>query len=325
MNLSEGDPMRLFIFTLCLGVAMSIPALASDTDALITHRATSGGDNFLVEARQRLEQCETLTLSKEEALAMFDDLTKFELGRFLLENKGLNGFWTSYLILQGLKSEPAVALEKWVLNTAPAVLATRERFHIFQAEILKLLKPGMKVASIPCGVMDDLLTLDNKATADVELVGVDLDPVSLDFAESNARACGKQDNCRFFKQSAWELKQDGEFDIITSNGLNIYEADDSKVTDLYRNFNRALKAGGTLITSFLTPPPMLSPESTWKGLNPEDLRKQKALFADVIGVSWQSYRTEAKTRQQLESAGFEVLRFIYDRCGLFPTVVARKP
>ena len=128
----------------------------------------------------------------------------------------------------------------------------------------------------------------------------------------------------FRRSDAWALKSHSEFDIITSNGLNIYEHDHVRVTDLYKVFYTALKPGGILITSFLTPPPTVSAESSWKNFNVFDLTKQKALFVDIIGVNWQAFRTETQTREQLELAGFKDITFIYDSQGMFPTVIAKK-
>jgi len=45
------------------------------------------------------------------------------------------------------------------------------------------------------------------------------------------------------------------------------------------------------LNSFLTPPPMMSPESSWKNFVLADVIKQKALFADVLQTGWQCFRT----------------------------------
>ena len=128
----------------------------------------------------------------------------------------------------------------------------------------------------------------------------------------------------FYNRDAWNLGVEGEYDLLTSNGLNIYEPDDQKVTALYRQFHKALRPGGTLVTSFLTPPPMIFPESTWRNFNPGDLKKQKAIFSDILQVQWQAFRTEAQTRAQLEEAGFKIREVIYDTQGMFPTVIAER-
>ena len=126
------------------------------------------------------------------------------------------------------------------------------------------------------------------------------------------------------KKDAWDLGVDEQYDILTSNGLNIYEPDDKKVVALYKQFFKALKPNGTLITSFLTPPPVLSPNSSWKDYDPAAALKQKAVFVDILQVAWQSFRTEAQTREQLLQAGFTDIAIVYDKQGMFPTVIARK-
>ncbi len=156
------------------------------------------------------------------------------------------------------------------------------------------------------------------------MVGIDLDPESLRLAKENAIQ-HKYNNVEFYKKNAWELGgESGEYDLITSNGLNIYEPDDAKVVQLYRKFYKKLKVDGVLVTSFLTPPPVLSTESSWKKFNPADALKHKVIFSDIIGVSWQAFRTEAQTRAQLEAAGFSVVEVVYDTQGMFPTIVAKK-
>lgn len=317
--------MKSLIFIIYIGSIMSVPTFASSykEDALLTQETRSADTAYFEEIRARLQASTDLTLPKAETLAMFDELLNFVLGRFLLKHKVLNGHWTAYVILHGLKNEIENPLEKWCLERAPVLVATRERFHIFQRELQKRIQPGMTIASIPCGLMDDLITLDYKDLPGVKLVGIDLDQESLDSAKENA-GLHSLDNVQFHKENAWKLQHESEFDIITSNGLNIYEPRDEMVIDLYCNFNKALQPNGILITSFLTPPPALSPESTWRGLDFADLKKQKALLFDIIQAGGQSFRTEARKRVQLEAAGFKVLEVIYDGHRLFPTIIAEK-
>lgn len=266
---------------------------------------------------------ENLSMPLHEEMDLLEQLSDFELGRFLLSNKGLNGYWTAYIILHGPKQQNLHPLEAWILHHSPSVKATQERFRIFQKVLQKNLRDNITIASVPCGLMDDLLTLDYSNTHNIRLVGIDLDKKSLDFAQEQSKQLNIS-NVRFIQSDAWKLKNNEEFDITTSNGLNIYEPDDEKVIALYRKFYQALKHRGILITSFLTPPPAMSKESSWKNVNPQDALKQKVIFSDIIGVTWQAFRTENKTRLQLEGAGFEVLDVIYDSQGIFPTIVARK-
>ena len=312
---------KIICILFCIGVSMktTTPTLAKVN--IITHgeKTSLGAD-----AHERdLGKRENHTLPLEEEKKLLRKLLTFDLGRFLLENKGLNGYWTSYIILHGPQKKDLGSLEDWVLNRAPAVKATRERFFIFQGILQKNLKSHTKITSIPCGVMDDLLHLNYEGKKEIHLVGLDLDQKSLELAKENAQKKGYE-NTSFRKQDAWLLDEKNSYDIITSNGLNIYESDDDKVTKLYQNFNQALKPGGILITSFLTPPPALSKESSWRNYDKGDALKQKAVFGDILQVSWQSFRTEAQTRKQLQKAGFDDIEIIYDSQGMFPTVVARK-
>lgn len=261
-------------------------------NTIISHAGRSGTQVFTAELQQ-----------------IAGEMAAFPLGKFLLENRGLNGKWTSYLISTTTSSN---SLELRFLH-APTAAATRERFGIFQKQLLKYMRPGATVASIPCGVMDDLLTLPHVPEG-VSFFGSDLDPESL---AAVAARLGEGQRVELFRQNAWNLGITGKFDVIASNGLNIYEPNDERVTDLYRNFFKALKPGGTLVTSFLTP------KESWHDCNAEELAWQRMIYADVLQVNWQHFRTEETTRAQLSEAGFEVVEVIPDKQGIFPTVVAR--
>ena len=59
-------------------------------------------------------------------------LRAFELGEFLLNHQGLNGFWTARIIAHETERYAYQnALEYWLFNASPIVLATRERFSMF--------------------------------------------------------------------------------------------------------------------------------------------------------------------------------------------------
>ena len=301
---------------------MSYFLKSNETKNLISHKDKTHILDLSVFEKQ-LESKADLSLPLTVEKELLRQLSEFEFGRFLLVNKGLNGYWTSYAILRGIKKEKLSPLESWLLNKAPAIKATSERFRIFNSQLQKHLRNGIKIASIPCGLMDDLLCLNYKNLKDIKLAGIDLDQESLELAKENSKDYGIQ-NAEYIKKDAWNLNINEEYDILTSNGLNIYEQDFNKIIDLYKQFYKALKVGGILITSFLTPPPSLEKNSTWKNYDTEDALKQKAIFSDIIQAKWQTFQTEDQARLQLEKAGFKVLEVIYDSQGMFPTVVARK-
>lgn len=136
---------------------------------------------------------------------------------------------------------------------------------------------------------------------------------------------GLADKTSFIQADAWNLNLDEKVDIITSNGLNIYESDDQRVLELEKKFYDLLSENGFLITSFLTKPPgHLDTEWNLSSINSDHMKKQKLIFSDILGVSWQSFRSSEETKALLEKAGFKNINFIYDNCHIFPTVVAQK-
>lgn len=152
-------------------------------------------------------------LPVDEELKLLD-----ELNQFLPANNGLNGYWTAYAILTAPKKDDLHPLEDWLVNRSPGFIATQQRFIVFQDILKELIKDNMNLASIPCGLMDDLLTLDYSS--------------SLDLACNNAQThC--IENISVHKRDAWNLKINNEFDVITSNGLNIYEQKDKYVSLTY--------------------------------------------------------------------------------------------
>jgi len=300
----------------------------SADENLITHvgkesQELTSDDVKKIEERLRCQEA-SLMLPLGETLKILHQMTEFELGRFLLKNGGISGYWTAYWLIHGPAKKLDHPLEDWLINKAPAFIASRERFKIFGKEIQKRIKSHMKLASIPCGLMDDLLHLDYTKASNIELHGFDLDGESIELGRENAKKYGKESMAFFEKRDAWNLNTRDQYDLITSNGLNFYEQDDARVVELYKSFHHVLKPGGVLVTSFITPPPMMDKNSPWKNFNVNDVKMQKAIFGDIMQARWQAMRTESLTRSQLEQAGFKVLEIIYDTQGIFPTVVAQK-
>lgn len=295
---------------------------ATDDSHLISHKATASLEQLVSEARTRIDAYQGVELSKTDMHLMLDQLLNHPIGRSVFMGKGLDGQATQFFI----NSSPSDTnpIIRWMCDKAPAVLATQERFRIFRNELQKRLRSGMRFASVPCGVMDDLLGLNTTDTRDILFSGIDLDEKSLKLAQASAQAKGLESISHFYQSDAWDLgKFEEQFDVLTSNGLNIYEGDDARVTALYQEFFNTLKHGGILITSFLTPPPAKG-GTTWKDVNLTEAAKQRILFGTIIGVGWQHFRTEETTRAQLKEAGFSDVEIIYDSQGMFPTVIARK-
>ncbi|MFC3394659.1 class I SAM-dependent methyltransferase [Brenneria rubrifaciens] len=284
-------------------------------------------DNLLASERDRIRQSGPLPgATVEQQLAILEELTTFDLGRFLLKHRVLNAYWTHYLVTyRSEDTQLSGQLETLLLEQLPSVLATRERFGIFQQQLQKLMSTGIVMASVPCGFMEDLLLLDYTHHQDVALIGVDRDPLALKGALQLAKYQGLEKRLSLHCHDAWLLDLGKRVDVITSNGLNIYEPDDDRVTALYRAFFNGLKPGGTLVSSFMTPPPQLTADSPWTDAAPDMLALQHLLFTRILDAKWTAFRTYSQTQTQLEKVGFSDIQFINDRMRMFPTVVARKP
>src|SRR5579872_676663 len=239
----------------------------------------------------------------EKQLKVYDALQEFPLGKFLLERGGLNGYWTYFIVSDPEhKKKRTNTLEAFILERAPIVLAMQQRFNTFKKELQKRVVHGGSFASIPCGLMADLLDLDYSLATNFTLTGIDLDQESLDQAKQCAAKKNLSDHCCFTAQDAWDLPYENTFDLIESNGLNFYVQDDAKVVALYRQFNRALKPGGCLIVSFLTTPAEWLPTQ----IDPEDMQLQRIIFVDIINSKWRTFRSVETTTAQLKEAGFAI-------------------
>lgn len=278
----------------------------------------------ITEWETRLKGAPTLILPLDETLHILRQLSQCGIGQFLLKNKGLDGYWTAYITQITPDQEYANEEERWLVCEAPIMKSGRERFGIFQQKTQKYLQNDMTLASLPCGLMDDLLSLDYSGLNGIKLVGIDKDQRSLKLAALNAERCNKGISTSFIERDAWDLGVFEEFDLITSNGLNIYAPNEEKVILLYKEFFKALRSGGTLITSFMTPPPALSNESSWRSMDPEAPKKLSAIAIDIVQGKWQFYQTEKQVRQHLAQAGFRIVEITDDIQGMFPTVVAKK-
>lgn len=294
----------------------------TDSKGIISHGV--GGDE-----KNELRQLSLSSLSPE-AQAVYQELMKFELGRFLIENGGLNGFWTSYIVMYpergkrtGLSSDGTSLseTERWLLEKCPIVLATQERFQIFrrltQEYIDKHGRDGMDFASIPCGLMDDLFTLNYRAIKDVLLTGIDLDAKVVEHVKKNDQLLKPSVPHQVVTADAWKLRLRRSFNLLMSNGLNLYEPNDEQCIKLYKKFAQSLRPGGVLITSFITS------REVWTDFVMEDFLRQRTVFAEVVKAKWQNQRTEAQMKEQLEQAGFGDFLVMPDKQHMFFTIRAQ--
>ena len=301
---------------------------------LISHKeAVKNFRDIYVDVKSRIIKKGDLPhTSVELQLDLLDQLSEFPFGRFLLEHKGWNGYWTHYAIMHQFKGRITEKnnegksfsdVEDFILNRAPTILSTQQRYLHFNHCLQKRVKSNCTLASLPCGLMGDLLTLDYTDCENVKLVGIDLDTDSLKLAAQYAQELNITPKINFIHTNAWNLDIKNQYDTITSNGLNIYEPDDNKVEELYKIFYAALKPGGQLITSSITPPPTTDKKSEWL-IDEKNSLLQQILFTDIIGVKWTCFRTVSHSKTMLKAAGFKNIEVIYDKAHIFPTFTADK-
>ncbi len=282
-----------------------------------------------------------LRFSDEKAflLSLAEDAARSEFGRFLLCARGLNWRTTDLLfdpdyqatLRQQERDGSLCFFDRLTFFACPLFLATRERFGIFQRHTQPLVSEGASLASLPCGRMRDLLSLDySRIARGIRLVGLDKDPEALEGAQAFAAEVFRNRPLR----SAVEVRQadalkpalteDGlheAFDAVTSNGLNIY-LNDHQCLMFYRHVHETLKPGGTFITSHLVP----ADEYRWDRINRDHWRLQAAILTVLIGALWEPLvKSRALVQAQLETAGFHEARVFPDSQGIFPTFVAQKP
>ncbi|NEQ35646.1 MAG: hypothetical protein F6K40_04770 [Okeania sp. SIO3I5] len=127
-------------------------------------------------------------------LELLNELVGFPLGQFLLQNRGLNGYWTDYVIehqyqgkVTGIDREgrSLTELEKFLLDKS--FLATQQRYVNFSKIIQSYVRDNLVFASLLCGVMRDLLKLDFTGVENFRLVGIDIDFESLELAKKLAK------------------------------------------------------------------------------------------------------------------------------------------
>ena len=284
-------------------------------------------------ARARIAAADARFGAQEQLLKDLEVLSRCEFGRWMLVHGGWNAYWTRYVMDYVPPADLAEAnpVELLLLTRASGIVATRERATIFNEAIGELLVPGAVALSVGCGYMDELLRVPNARQA-AHLVGVDLDPEALPGAVETAAANGLAEVCTFAEGDAWDLPsarvvygdpatyQDlvgGRVDLVTSNGLNVYVADDAQTTALYRSLRSAMHPGGTLVVSAVVPPE----EWDFTGVDREESRRLRGLML-ICDVMWSNYRSEAQTRAQLEAAGFKVVEVRWDSRRIYPTFLA---
>lgn len=302
----------------------------------ISHDTTSflAGDPRVEDAVRRIgEQLATggaTVLPVEQELELLESLAAFDLGRFLLLNGGLSGWWTSYVFTHD-GTEAGTDLERWLLQHS-TLAGIRERYERLSHLVAARLVPGLRVASVPCGVMDDVLRQPTALLHGVSVVGADIDDESLRLAGELAESRGLSDRVDLRRADAWNLDLGEPVDLLLSNGLNLYEPDRDRLVELYRQFHDNLVPGGELLVSYippLPPPPSSSPAAAriWAslGMSQDDLIRDRAIFGDLLTAKYLNITSTDELATQLRDAGLSLRQVHFSDYGVLPIAVATRP
>nr|BFD31546.1 class I SAM-dependent methyltransferase [Pigmentibacter ruber] len=300
---------------------------------IVSHKIYQG-ENFektKIKIMQRIKEKKLDTTTEQELILLLEKMYSTEMGRFMIEHSGFNGYWTEYvcsypdLKKQGFKLTEN-EFEKYLLENLPFYLATQSRFQIFKTEIKKRLRDNISIASLPCGLMTDILLQDFKGINNFQLHGIDLDQSALDQAKAIALSKGLIHHCTFTREDGRKIEHKNQFDLVTSNGFNIYVDDEDKNIAFYKKIYQALTDKGELITSTIVPPPTEDPYSSWelKKINLDALKIQAIVMNYFTEFNKNNFKSAEKLCIILKKAGFNEFQVIPDNLGIFPTIIAKK-
>lgn len=275
---------------------------------------------------------------REFVLRLAEQMVHSDVGAFLLTAQGCDWRTTDLFfdaahraaVQQQLQQGRLPLFDYLLFYVFPAWRATHERFGIFQAQTQPFVRDYAVFASLPCGRMRDLLTLDFAQVRNrMHVIGIDKDPAAL----GGAKALGEQTiragvpvllEFRLgdaLRTGVTEPALVDAMDLLTSNGLNIYLTDE-QCAAFYTNVYQALKPGGVFITSHLAPPN----ELCWDRINRRQLQFQAVIWKILINPLWEFFlKPRQSVVDQLERAGFRKVKVIADSQGIFPTFLAIKP
>ena len=91
-------------------------------------------------------------VSSDEQLALLEQLEDCPLGRFLIQNRGLDAYWTKTITEN--KGGYANDFETKLITIVPAFVATQERAKFFKAEVANL-PQGSHIMSVPSGLLPE--------------------------------------------------------------------------------------------------------------------------------------------------------------------------
>jgi hypothetical protein len=271
----------------------------------------------------QIQHKQYLSLPFEHTRAILQHLASFELGCYLLLNGRLNGYWLSDVVLNTKIDHEIGPLEQWLRFRSPYICANRERFHTFQLEAHRRMTSNTNIASIPCGLMDDLLRLNYQSFDNIHLWGIDSEDEALAIANGNALNFGLENFTTLLKRDLCHLQITDAFDIVLSYGHNKLPMQRDWIVGFYQQIHLSLKSNGTLITAFHTSS-TLTPSNPSETPNLTDSLLEHVIFNDILESDFTHSYTLDEATQILTESGFKILEIQPDSRGILPTLICQK-
>jgi SAM-dependent methyltransferase len=249
-------------------------------------------------------------------------------------NKGLNGpfteyfacfnpqwkvdFWGERVQLIDIKFLDEHALPRAYKST---VWNTQQILAKKVDELLISGKSNVKIASLACGTMYDVLGTKFKNPKKVSFCGIDADKESLRLAEEKAKSLGydneqiKTQQCDIVSSSLTE----DEYDVIICNGFSFYIKDESLI-HLIENVKRALKTNGIFLMSFIQPPTM------WQ-MDEEEKKVDKIIkeIYNAVPMNWSTnLRTSDEVLSLVKKGGLSDVSILEEKHHIHPLILAHK-
>ncbi len=179
----------------------------------------------------------------------------------------------------------------------------------------------IEIASLACGTMYDVLGANYKDRTKISFTGYDLDQESLKLISEKASHLGydseqvKVEQCDITSTS---LPQN-TYDIIVCNGFSFY-IDDTSLSQLIKNVEKALKSNGIFLMSFI------QPQESWK-MSEEEKKVNNIVqgIFDAVPMNWSSnLRSVNQVWDLVRTEGLVDLSISWEIHHIHPLLVAHK-
>jgi ankyrin repeat protein/ubiquinone/menaquinone biosynthesis C-methylase UbiE len=295
--------------------------------ALEQNNALKLSDVFL-EIDSVREQYEKLTKASDDN-SQLDGKTKAKHKKFLSDcldsyfmtfymcNGGLNGRTTEYFTLfeqdytpnnKDLLGKPIPDIDRWYLTQTPPPLSYRNYvmnnwlpFMNSYLENVAERNQGkdvvVRMLSVSCGTMYDVMLIKEPKNVKVEIIGLDLDKESLKLAAKKAKKHGKE--ITTLEQDATKLEVNEPIDVISCNGFSFY-VDDKTLTAIFKKFNEILKDGGMAVVNYIQE---AKDWQTQGKFDPQVMDRFGAMMGSIPRKWSANFRSDDKMKSLAKEAG----------------------